>query len=66
MAAEIEVYLPGETNPIDLDTYAVNVASVSAYGTSKQVKCLPYFFAYDNPKTSRQFSIGTPDMTRSN
>jgi len=66
MAFEIQVYLPGETNPVDLDDYANIVANIAGYGTYGQSRALPELFIYDNPKSGTKQKVGTLMTMRSN
>ena len=66
MTIEVQVYLPGENNPVDLDTYADIVAGIAGFGTAEQAQCLPDYYSYDNPKTGSSCSVRSSDMTESN
>jgi hypothetical protein len=66
MTIEVQVFLPGENNPVDLDTYADIVAAIAGCGTYEQAQSLPDYYHYDNPKTGAQCTVESADMTRSN
>ena len=58
MAFEIQVYLPGETNPVDLDDYANIVSAIAGCGTYEQWQSLPELFVLDDPKSGNRTSVG--------
>ena len=66
MTTEIQVFVPGKTSPVDLDTYADIVAAIAGFGTEAEQQMLPDHFAYDNPKTGNKCTVESSDMTRSN
>lgn len=61
MTIETQVFLPGKTNPIDLDEFANIICSIGAGGFSPAAQRLVQpatdYFSYDNPKTGTKCAV---------
>lgn len=57
MTFEIQVFLPGDKTPVDLDDYFDYLTAVAACGTYTESLTLPDEFHYDNPVTGNRCSI---------
>lgn len=71
MTIEVQVHLPGKTNPIDLDEFANIICAIGANGfspaTQRLVQPATDYFSYDNPKTDTKVTVTSEKiMTRSN
>jgi len=61
MVVEIQVFLAGLQDPVDLDTYAMNVALHAAHGTYNQYQALPAYFQLDDPKSGSKTRVVDPN-----
>jgi hypothetical protein len=65
MSVEVQVFLPGEKSPVDVEDYIDYLCLVAGAGTYEQSLSIPGTLVYDNPKTGTKCSIGDAEM-RSN
>ena len=56
---DVQVFLPGEDEPVSLDHYADYMALVAGCGTYEQSLSVPAFFHYENPLSGNSCTIGT-------
>jgi hypothetical protein len=61
MSYSIEVFLPGNPGPVDLDGLASHLATVAAAGTPMQQRALPDEVYYNNPSMETELSITLGD-----
>lgn len=64
MTVEIQTFIPGHVEPVDLDVYADIVAAIAGCGTYEQAQSLPDYFHFDNPKTGSKSTVCNTDWPR--
>jgi len=61
MTYSIEVFLPDDPEPVDLDGFAAHLATVAAAGAPAQQEMLPNEIYYGNPSMETELSITPGD-----